>query len=126
MVSRKLLRIQLLPEWNNSEDSIVDNVIVLRGLSYYEPKVQHFTVMWNISHPEAVSLTEYELYDHVFVASKIWTEKLKKYVDKPVECMFQCTDIKRFYPDYNEKYESELLFVGNSRNEFRKIIKDCF
>lgn len=117
-------RIQLLPEWNNSEDVMVDNVIVLRGLSYYEPKVQHFNVMWNISHPEVVSLTEYELYDHVFIASKIWAEKLKKYVDKPVDCMFQCTDVKRFYPDYNEKYESELLFVGNSRNEYRKIIKD--
>jgi len=117
-------KIQLLPEWNNSEDVLVDTVIVLRGLSYYEPKIQHFNIMWNISHPEAVSLLEYELYDYVFIAKKIWTNKIKKYVDKPVDCMFQCTDINRFYPDFNEKYESELLFVGNSRNEYRKIIKD--
>ena len=80
--------------------------------------------MWNISHPESISLTEYELYDYVFIASKLWSNKLKKYLKVPTNHMFQCTNIKRFYPEYNEKYKSELLFVGNSRNEYRKIIKD--
>lgn len=117
-------RIQLLPEWESSEDALTDYVIVLRGLSYYTPKIQHYNVIWNISHPEAVSLTEYELYDHVFIASKNWSKRLEKYLDTPTDTMFQCTNTNRFYHEYNEKYESELLFVGNSRNEYRKIIRD--
>ena len=114
----------MLSEWNDSSDSIGDTVIVLRGLSYYKPKVQHFNIMWNISHSDLVSLNEYELYDHVFIASKYWTEQLKDKVKVPVECMWQCTDINKFYPEYNEKYKSDLLFVGNSRKVYRKILKD--
>ena len=118
------VKIQVLPEWDDFSDAIVDNVIVLRGLSFYNPKVQHYNIMWNISHPELVSLNEYELYDYVFVASEYWTNELKNYVDVPVDCMFQCTDTEKFYPEYNEEYESDLLFVGNSRKVFRKILKD--
>ncbi|WP_461435728.1 glycosyltransferase family protein, partial [Methanosphaera sp.] len=119
-----IVKIQMLSEWNDSSDSIGDTVIVLRGLSYYKPKVQHFNIMWNISHSDLVSLNEYELYDHVFIASKYWTEQLKDKVKVPVECMWQCTDINKFYPEYNEKYKSDLLFVGNSRKVYRKILKD--
>lgn len=119
-----IVKIQMLSEWNDSSDSIGDTVIVLRGLSYYKPKVQHFNIMWNISHSDLVSLNEYELYDYVFIASKYWTEQLKDKVKVPVECMWQCTDINKFYPEYNEKYKSDLLFVGNSRKVYRKILKD--
>lgn len=119
-----LVKIQMLPEWDDSTDSDVDTVIVLRGLSRYTPKVQHYNIMWNISHSDLVPLNEYELYDYVFVASKLWTEQLSPRVNVPVECMWQCTNIKKFYPEYNEKYKSELLFVGNSRKVYRKILKD--
>ena len=119
-----VVKIQMLSEWNDSTDAMVDNVLVLRGLSYYEPKVQHTNVMWNISHSDLVSLNEYELYDYVFIASKHWAKQLNERVEVPVECMWQCTDTKRFYPEYNEKYKSQLLFVGNSRKVYRKIIKD--
>jgi spore maturation protein CgeB len=118
------VKIQMLSEWDDSTDSIGDNVIVLRGLSYYTPKVQHLNVMWNISHSDLVSLNEYELYDHVFIASKYWSEQLKDKVNVPVECMWQCTDSSRFYPEYNPEYKSQLLFVGNSRKVYRKILKD--
>ena len=116
--------IQMLSEWRDSYDSVADVVIVLRGLSYYKPKVQHFNIMWNISHSDMVSLDEYELYDHVFIASQYWTEQLQKVVNVPVECMWQCTDPNKFYPEYNEDYKSELLFVGNSRRVYRKILRD--
>ena len=119
-----LVKIQMLSEWNDSSDSDVDTVIVLRGLSRYTPKIQHYNIMWNISHSDLVSLNEYEQYDYVFVASKHWTEQLKPRVNVPVECMWQCTNINKFYPEYNEKYKSELLFVGNSRKVYRKILKD--
>jgi spore maturation protein CgeB len=41
-----------------------------------------------------------------------------------VEALIQCTDPELFYPDFSEEYEHELLFVGNSRKVYRKIIKD--
>jgi len=119
-----VVKVQMLSEWDDSSDSIVDTVIVLRGLSRYTPKVQHQNIMWNISHSDLVSLNEYELYDHVFIASKYWAEQLKTRINVPVECMWQCTNDHKFYPEYNEKYDSELLFVGNSRKVYRKILKD--
>ena len=116
--------LQILPEWAGDGDARCDAVIVLRGLSKYEPKKQHFNIMWNISHPNEVSINEYNQYDHVFIASEIWAEKIGKKVDVPVEAMLQCTDPELFYPDLDDDYKHDLLFVGNSRKVYRKIIKD--
>ncbi|MBE6488774.1 MAG: glycosyltransferase family 1 protein, partial [Methanosphaera stadtmanae] len=118
------IKLQILPEWDDSSDSICDAVIVLRGLSQYTPKLQHYNIMWNISHPNNVKLKEYELYDHVFIASHKWADTISSRVNVPVECMWQCTDTDRFYPDYSPEYHHELLFVGNSRKVHRKILKD--
>ncbi|MBQ6218260.1 MAG: glycosyltransferase [Methanosphaera sp.] len=119
-----VVKIQVLNEWGDRSDSLADTVLVLRGLSKYKPKVQHFNIMWNISHSDLITLQEYEEYDHVYIASKYWTEFIKSKVNCPVECMLQCTNINKFYPEYNSQYESELLFVGNSRKVYRKILKD--
>lgn len=116
--------LQILPEWDNDEDAKCDVVIVLRGLSKYKPKSHHFNIMWNISHPDKVSIEEYNQYDYVLIASEFWARKIKEEVDVPVESMLQCTDPELFYPEPSEDYEHELLFVGNSRKVFRKIIKD--
>ncbi|MDO5852388.1 MAG: glycosyltransferase [Methanobacteriaceae archaeon] len=117
-------KIQILPEWHDNTDVLCDTVIVLRGLSMYKPKKQHFNIMWNISHPHEVSIKEYNLYDHVFIASKPWSQKIDEKTKTTVECMFQCTNKNRFYKEYDDNYNHELLFVGNSRNVHRKIIKD--
>ena len=116
--------LQILPEWDNGEDLTCKVVIVLRGLSKYEPKKNHFNIMWNISHPDKVTIEEYNKYDYVLIASEIWYGKIKPLVTVPVEAMLQCTDINLFYPEYSKKYKNDLLFVGNSRKIFRKIIKD--
>jgi O-antigen biosynthesis protein len=116
--------LQVLPEWEGDGDARCDAVIVLRGLSRYKPKKQHFNIMWNISHPNDVSIKEYSQYDHVFIASEIWAEKIGKNVDVPVEVMLQCTDPELFYPDQDDDYKHDLLFVGNSRKVYRKIMKD--
>ncbi|MBQ6444409.1 MAG: glycosyltransferase [Methanosphaera sp.] len=118
------VKLQVLPQWGDDTDSICDAIIVLRGLSRYKTKLAHLNIMWNISHPDLVGLNEYCSYDYVFIASKKWAEKISSKIDTPVECMWQCTDTNRFYPDYNEDYKHELLFVGNSRKVYRKIIKD--
>ena len=119
-----VVKLQILPQWDDDSDSICDAVIVLRGLSKYKPKLPHYNMMWNISHPDLISLDEYSSYDYVFIASQKWADEISRKVDVPVECMWQCTDTSRFYPDYNEEYKHELLFVGNSRKVYRKILKD--
>ncbi len=72
--------LQILPEWNSDLDSDCDVIIVLRGLSEYKPKKQHFNIMWNISHPDDVRIDEYNQYDHVFIASELWAQKIKETV----------------------------------------------
>lgn len=116
--------LQVLPEWNGDGDARCDTVLVLRGLSQYKPKPQHFNMMWNISHPDDVSIEEYNQYQHVFIASEFWASEIALKVDVPVEAMLQCTDPELFYPDPDDKYKHDLLFVGNSRGVYRKIIKD--
>lgn len=116
--------IQILPDWDDGEDVYYRNVLVLRGLSKYKPKMYHFNMMWNISHPDKISLDEYKEYDYVFVSSKHWTEHIQNKIDIPVECMWQCTDPELFHPYNIDNKKYDLLFVGNSRKVFRRIIKD--
>ena len=116
------VKLHVLKEWN--KDSHCDIVLVLRGLSRYVPQKQHLNIMWNISHPDKVSLDEYNQYDHVFIASEYWAHKINKLADVHVEPLLQCTDPELFYSDHSAEYNHDILFVGNSRKVFRKIIKD--
>jgi len=119
--------IQILAEWDNPEADKYDIAIVFRGLSRYKVKPHQINIMWNISHPDDVSLDEYASYDQVFIASNYWSKKISEQLSTPVEAMLQCTDIKRFKePNDSEKnkYRQQLLFVGNSRKVYRKILSD--
>ena len=117
-------RIQLLDDWENLDDGIYDIIIVLRGLSIYTPKSQHYNIMWNISHPDDITFGEYEGYDKVYIASTYWADKIKELVNVDVEALLQCTNPNLFHQEYDEEYDSELLFVGNSRLIYRRILKD--
>lgn len=119
--------LQILSEWDDDEGSSCDVAIVFRGLSRYTVKSHQINIMWNISHPDSVSLEEYQEYDKVFIASDFWARKIAEQVSVPVETMLQCTDPERFKePDSEEKslYRQQLLFVGNSRDIYRKVLKD--
>ncbi|GAA0423749.1 hypothetical protein GCM10009133_35380 [Cocleimonas flava] len=119
--------IQILPEWYNDEGNTYDITIVFRGLSRYEPQSHQINIMWNISHPDLVSDDEYESYDKVFIASSFWAKKIANRGIENIETMLQCTDPIRFQKPSDidkKKYNSQLLFVGNSRGELRKIIAD--
>lgn len=120
------VRIDILSEWENSQSYGDDVALVIRGLSQYQPKPDQINLMWNISHPDKVSLEEYEQYDHVFVASYSYAEELHKKVKVPVQTLLQCTDPELFYPDETGDEEvGEILFVGNSRKVYRQIVKDA-
>lgn len=107
----------------NEED--IDIVIVLRGLKKYKPSYKHVNLMWNISHPDMVSKKEYDEYDIVFVASEKYANELSQEVNTIVEPLLQCTDEKIFYPEQKDDLKTDILFVGNTRGVYRKIIKDA-
>ncbi|MCU0542126.1 MAG: tetratricopeptide repeat protein [Oscillatoriaceae cyanobacterium Prado104] len=120
------VRIDILPEWETPKGNGDDVVIVLRGLSSYQPKPHHINLMWNISHPDRVPLQEYEKYDRVFVASQQYADKLSKQVKVPVQSLLQCTDPDLFHPDLEgDRDVGDVLFVGNSRQTYRQIVRDA-
>lgn len=116
--------IQFLDDWYDGEDNDSDIVIVLRGLSKYNPRPEKFNIMWNISHPNSITLEEYEEYDLVFISFEEYAKEIKEKINVPVEPLLQCTDSELFYPSYSKKYDYDLLFVGSSRKILRPIIKD--
>jgi len=117
------VRLDILPEWYEAQRQDVDVVLVIRGLSEYQPRAEHINVMWQISHPDKVEASEYEKYDHIFVASEKYTIRLAASLSVPVTPLLQCTDPERFYYDPNLERNGSCLFVGNSRKQFRPIVK---
>ncbi|MFB3883110.1 MAG: glycosyltransferase [Armatimonadota bacterium] len=116
--------VQILPEWENGDDFWHDVVLVLRGLSVYQPKPHQINLMWNISHPDKVPADEYEQYDHVFVASASYAEQLASRLRVPVTSLLQCTDPELFHPPAARREGCELLYVANSRKVMRRMMKD--
>jgi len=117
-------RIHILPEWKDPADRNRDVVIHLKGLSRYKPGRGPLNVMWLISHPERVSIRELRRYDLILVASRIFAHELKERVDIPVYPLLQFANTEVMYPDPDPCNSCELLFLGNSRNVFRKIVMD--
>ncbi|MCL2687121.1 MAG: glycosyltransferase [Methanobrevibacter sp.] len=111
-----------LKRWYDEDYS--DIIIVLRGLSKYETNSKQFNIMWNISHPDLISIDELNDYDHVFISSNKFAEEINKKTNVPVSPLLQCTDTDLFFPEESDEYKHELLFVGNSKNTYRQIIKD--
>ncbi len=116
--------VQERENWYKCNDEI-DITIVLRGYAYeYFPNKNHINVMWNLYNPHIISDEEFEKYDYIFVASEKCSEKIRNRITKPVETLLQCTDTELFFPEYNEEFAEDILFVGNTRGFFRKIIRD--
>ena len=118
--------LQVLSEWDNTEGSGCDIALVLRGLSPYKVQAHQVNIMWNISHPDKVSIEEYNSYDHIFIASLTWAKKIDALTTVDVDAMLQCTNEHLFRPlrATDERHPHQLLFVGNSRKIYRKIIKE--
>lgn len=120
-----IVRIDFLREWYEEAAKDDHIVISLRGLSRYEPSAHHINIMWNISHPDQVSYEEYDRYDLVYVASESFASFLGIIVKPDVRPLLQATDHERFNVTTCSKSSKDidLLFVGNSRNEFRDLVK---
>ncbi|HWT90823.1 MAG TPA: glycosyltransferase, partial [Solirubrobacterales bacterium] len=116
--------IQVLEEWENDEGLVHDVALVIRGLSRHQPKPGQVNVLWNISHPDDLSGEECDGYDLVCVASERFAAELRERTSTPVVVLEQATDPAVFFPDPAPEYEHELVFVANSRNVLRPIVRD--
>jgi O-antigen biosynthesis protein len=117
------VRIDCLADWESNQTSRDDVSIVLRGLNAFKPNPRQINVMWLISHPNRVSLEELEQYDHVFVASRSFAERLARDALKPVQFLPQCTDAGAFFPPGEDAERNGVVFVGNSRLIMRPVIQ---
>lgn len=117
------VRIDILPEWYCEPALQDDVVIVIRGLSAYVPSPNQLNLLWQISHPDKIDDDEYELYDHVFVASEPYARLLQQRLQTAVTPLLQCTDPRIFYYDERPARQHQLLFVGNSRKQFRPSVR---
>lgn len=117
-------RIDILPDWYNGLTAADDVVIVLRGLSQYQPQPTAINLAWLISHPDEVTVTELQQYDHAFVASESFAAWLGERMGDQVSPLLQCTDPALFYPETDEELEvPNVVFVGNSRGQLREVVQ---
>jgi glycosyltransferase involved in cell wall biosynthesis len=129
-VARELRRrghraiVQTLDEWEDLAGLHCDVVVHLKGLSRYTPKPGQFNVLWNISHPDLITIAECEAYQLVCVASQRFADDLRARCSTPVAALEQATDPRLFYPDADPALSHELLFVANSRKVMRRMMAD--
>ncbi|QFT88415.1 hypothetical protein FIU87_07150 [Bacillus sp. THAF10] len=99
-----------------------DVVFVIRGRFPYKTSKKSINIMWNISHPETVKLSEYKRYDIICVASEKYAAILKKKLKKPVFSLLQCTDTEEFYEGNDGLKRDGVIFVGNTRGIKRQCV----
>ncbi|MFL5817349.1 MAG: glycosyltransferase [Conexibacter sp.] len=121
-------RIEVLAEWDAPDRPPADVTIHLRGLSPYVPRRDpgrdELSVLWNISHPDLLTIAECDAFDLVATPSARHAEELARRTSTPVVVVEQATDPVVFFPDRDRAHERELVFVGNSRGIFRPILRD--
>jgi len=105
--------------------------IVLRGRHRFNPDKTDARInyLWIISHPDRLVSEEIADYNHVFVASETFVHKVRKASKTPATVLHQATDPEIFKPNDNVEEKLNLpepiIFIGNSRNEYRTMVKWC-
>jgi hypothetical protein len=118
------VRIDCREEWDRK---LADVALVLRGRVRHSVDPSAINLMWIISHPDRIEDNELADYDHVFVASEVYTSTLKALTDVPVSLLHQATDTTLFHkPEQKISIAAPLLFIGNSRKEYRTMVRWCF
>ena len=121
-----IARVDLRTELLNANSSQDDVVLVLRGVERIRPQRGALNLLWIISHPSRVSKHELKNFDAVFAASTLWSQKMAKKTEIKITPLLQATNPAKFNPNVSEpECDHDVLFIGNTRNEFRKIIKDA-
>ncbi|WBU63771.1 glycosyltransferase [Paracoccus aerodenitrificans] len=101
-----------------------DVVLVLRGRQPVKLSPRAINIMWMISHPDRVKPDEYSRYDHVYIASDIFSSKLADQGLGNLSCLHQATDATVFRRDARVRKRLQRgLFLGSSRREYRTMVK---
>lgn len=109
--------------WYRNRDA--DVVLALRGRHRFTVDSNQINLLWIISHPDRLDESELDDYDHVFVASDVYLKTLKTRFRGSVSAMHQATDADLFKPPETREVRSPVLFVGNSRREYRTMVRWC-
>jgi glycosyltransferase involved in cell wall biosynthesis len=119
-------RLEVLAEWDAPERPPADVTIHLRGLWPYVPRRtgDELSVLWNISHPDLLTVAECDAFDLVLTPSARHAEQLARSTSTPIDVLEQATDPVVFFPEADLAHARELVFVGNSRGIFRPILRD--
>jgi hypothetical protein len=119
-------RVDLRTDVINSQSADDDVILVLRGVERFRPQTGAINLLWVISHPSRISRHELKAFDAVFAASNSWAEKATLKTGVHVTPLLQATNPQKFNPSVSSPDSGhEVLFIGNTRNEFRQVIKDC-
>ena len=119
-------RVDLRTDVINPQSADDDIVLVLRGVERIRPQRGAVNLLWVISHPSRISTHELKSFDAVFAASNKWSKKASKKTGISISPLLQATNPAKFNPTVNTPDSGhDVLFLGNTRNEFRKIIRDC-
>ena len=119
-------RVDFRNEVINPDSAEDDVVVVLRGVERIRPQDGAINLLWIISHPSRISKHEIESFDAVFAASTEWAKRVSKKTGIDVQALLQATNPEKFNPNQGSPDSGdEILFIGNTRNRFRRIIKDC-
>lgn len=102
-----------------------DVAIVLRGRNRFRTNAEKMSIMWLISHPDRVDADELDDYAHVAVASDIHAAELRRKGQRNVGVLHQATDAALFDTDPAIQRRAASLFVGNSRREYRTMVRWC-
>ena len=111
------------PEFTRSTAWHDDVNVLLRGLAGFSPTTFQVNLMWVISHPEMLGVSEGTGWDQIYVASAHYTPVLAEKWASPVSTMLQATDPNLFHPDRAKPdHGHPLLFLGNSRRQKRPMV----
>lgn len=100
-------------------------VIALRGRHRLKTDPAKVNLMWLISHPDRIPAEEFADYDHVAVASDLYAARLRAQGLPQVSVLHQATDATVFAARPDVPRAPRCLFVGNSRREYRTMVKWC-
>jgi len=119
-------RVDLRTDVINPQSADDDVVLVLRGVERIRSQHGAVNLLWIISHPSRISSHELKSFDAVFAASNSWSKKVSAKTGIPVTALLQATNPAKFNPTVSAPDTGhDVLFLGNTRNEFREVIRHC-
>jgi hypothetical protein len=117
--------LQVAEEQGSAPGSCMEVLLHLRGRRPTHTSPGQLNLVWQISHPAETPNEELESYDAVLVASRSHAKTLAEALAVPVHPFLQFTDPDRFSPRFDSDHAHDLLFVGNWRYVFRRIVWDA-